>query len=76
MIAKLEFNLDDPDDRAAHKRTVQAFDLYCVVCDFDNYLRGLIKYDETLSEEVVEQLDRVRTELYDLLECSGVNLHE
>ena len=45
MKAKLEFDLDDPSDRKAHKRCVSATDAYLCLHDIDNMLRQKIKYE-------------------------------
>jgi len=45
MKAKLEFDLDDPSDRLAHKRAVSATDVYIAINDLDNHLRQMLKYD-------------------------------
>ena len=46
----LEFNLDDPYDRSAHKRAVSATDAYIAFHDIDNVLRDMLKYDKIIGE--------------------------
>lgn len=46
MKAKLEFDLDDPSDRKAHKRCVSATDAYLCLHDIDNMLRDYTKYSK------------------------------
>jgi hypothetical protein len=44
MKAKLEFDLDNIEERQEHKRCIKATDAYIVFNKIDNYLRGLVKY--------------------------------
>lgn len=46
MKATLEFNLDDPDDRKRHMRSITADDLYAAMADFAEALRKVRKYSE------------------------------
>lgn len=49
MKAKLEFDLDDPSDRLAHKRAISSTDAYIALHDIDNMLRKYTKYSEGIS---------------------------
>jgi len=73
MKATLSFNLDEPDDRSAHKRAVSATDLYIAIHEFDNYLRARLKYEE-LTEEVADALQKARDSLHNELGDRGVSL--
>jgi len=44
MKAKLEFDLDDPSDKKAHKRAVTATNAFLALYDIDNMLRDYTKY--------------------------------
>lgn len=73
MKAILEFDLDLPEDRSAHKRAISATDLYIAISEFDSYLRNRIKYEE-LPEPLVTELRAVRRQLHEKMEDSGVSL--
>ena len=74
--ATLSFNLEKPEDVAAHKRAVKALDMALVIWDIDQYLRGKIKYDETLHQEAHDALDKARGELYDIMNKHNVDIDE
>lgn len=48
MKAKLEFDLDDPSDKKAHRRCTNATNAYISFYDIDNYLRRIVKYDSNI----------------------------
>ncbi len=48
MKAILEFDLDEHEDRLAHKRAISATDVYLALHDIDNEFRKMIKYDSTI----------------------------
>jgi len=70
LIAKLEFNLDNADDREAHAIAVKAQDWYITVHEFDQWLRGLTKYGEG---GPVHSQD-VRDKLHEIMADNGVSL--
>lgn len=48
MKAKIEFDLDDPSDKKAHRRCINATNAYIAFHDIDNLLRNIIKYDSDI----------------------------
>lgn len=50
MKAKLEFDLDDPSDRKAHKRCVDATNAYIAIQAIDDHLRKITKYGYKIEE--------------------------
>lgn len=71
VIAKLEFPLPECQDQfemAAH-----AFDIKSVLWDFDEWLRGKLKYTDDFDGDT---LTAVRKELHRCLEQYNVRLHE
>ena len=50
MKAKLEFDLDNPDDKIAHMRCVKATDMAIMLWDIKQKIRSKLKYGEDLSE--------------------------
>jgi hypothetical protein len=66
MEAILKFNL--PDDQDDFRYAVEGTKWYLVVHTFDQYLRSRIKYNDNLSDEEYELLEKVREELYSTIE--------
>jgi hypothetical protein len=75
MKAILEFDLNELDDKLAHKRAVSSTDAYLVILGLQGYLRSRLKYEE-IPEEAVEALDLVRTKLYELLSEYNVDMDD
>ena len=69
MKAQLKFDLNDPDDINAHMRCVKAFDMAIVLWDFDQWLRGQIKYHN-------KDYQYARDELYRTMNEYNINLDE
>lgn len=72
--AILEFDLGDPDDRSTHERMLKSLDLSLVLWNFDQYLRGKLKHDSTLSDDAYSALEEAREKLYSLLQDSNLDL--
>jgi len=49
MKGKLEFDLDDPSDRLAHKRASNATNAYIAFHEIDNMLREYVKYNKNIN---------------------------
>lgn len=73
MKAILEFDLNEPDEREAHKRAVKADDLFTAIHEFDQYLRTEIKYVDH-HEIIIDALEKVREELYNKLAAHEWNI--
>lgn len=50
MKATLTFDLDDHDDKLAHKRAISATDAYITLHEIDNMLREYTKYSKDINE--------------------------
>lgn len=74
--AQLIFNLDEPDDVTAHKRAVKALDMAIVLWDMDQYLRQQLKYNDKITGEVYDALDKAREQLRDFMNNHNVDLDE
>lgn len=66
MIAKLEFNLDEPYEREAHMMALRGSSYKSALDEMNNYLRGRLKYEE-LPESVTEALQAARDHLNSLI---------
>lgn len=75
MKAKLEFDLDDMDDKMAHDRCIKATDMALVLWELTtNSYRGLtIGYDE--DDSYHKGVDAVYEKLRELLEEHDINPH-
>ena len=76
--AILEFDLNEPDDREAHKRAVKSLDLVLALWDIDQYLRSQIKYgNETeITDEQYKILEETRTKLHQILSEYNISFDE
>ena len=72
MKATLEFTL--PEETSDHLLAVHASDLHCSLWDFDQYLRGRVRDEEGLSEDVHEALQAARDKLYETMADHNVSL--
>ena len=77
MKAKLTFDLDDFDDREAHKRCLKSLDLCLLLWDLDKELRSRTKHaPDTATEEEVRVADEIRTILFQLMSKYNIDLDE
>lgn len=76
--AILEFDLNEPDDREAHKRAVKSLDLVLALWDIDQYLRSQIKYGDEieLTDEQFTTLDETREKLHSILREYNISFDE
>ena len=74
MKAKLEFDLDNPDDKIAHMRCVKATDMALMLWDIKQNIRSKLKYDEKLSEAEFHQWEIMQDEFYSIADDYGINL--
>ena len=64
MIAKLVFKL--PEEEEEHLAAIRGMSYKFVIEHMDEYFRGRLKYEETLSKSVREALEAARQELLEL----------
>ena len=76
MKAKLEFDLDNPDDKMAHMRCVKATDMALMLWDIKQKIRRKLKYNEDLSEDELHQWEVMQDEFYSIADDCGINLDE
>lgn len=74
--AILEFDLNELDDVAAHKRAVKALDMAIVLWDMDQYLRSQIKYNDNLTSEAYDVFEKTREQLREFMNQHNVDLDE
>lgn len=71
MQAQLIFDL--PEDQEAFTLASRAFDLHCVLFNFDQWLRARLKY-ETLSEEEDKAYADIRGRLAEFMADYNVSM--
>jgi len=76
MKAKLEFDLDNPDDKIAHMRCIKATDMALMFWDIKQKIRRKLKYNEDLSEDELHQWEVMQDEFYSIADDYGINLDE
>lgn len=74
MKAKLEFDLDNPDDRMGHMRCVKATDMALMLWDIKQKIRSKLKYSHDLSEDELHQWEVMQDEFYSIADDYGINL--
>lgn len=63
MVAVLTFDLEDPDDRDLHMRSILVDDLCRYVHDVDNLVRAMVKEDALIGAgELAAKLHDLKTE--------------
>ena len=76
MKATLEFDLDEGQDKTAHLRCVKAVNMAVALWDMDQYLRNQLKYNDKITGEVYDALDKAREQLRGFMNDHNVNLDE
>ena len=74
MKAILEFDLNDYDEKIAHKRYLSSDALCAVLHGIDEWLRGEIKYRDDGKRG--KHLQDARGKLYELMDSENINLDE
>ena len=74
MVGKLEFDLDDIDDRMAHLRCVKSTDMALMLWDIKQKIRSKLKYSDDLSEDELHQWEVMQDEFYSIADDYGINL--
>lgn len=74
MKGILEFNTEEPYEKLAFQRATKADSAYLVILGIYDYLREQLKYNENLSEDAAEALEKVRDHLAALEENYTVDV--
>lgn len=74
--AILEFDLNEEHDVIAHKRAVMSYELIAALLDIEQYLRSQIKYNDELSKEAYEALEKMREEFYEILKNRNISFDD
>ena len=74
MTATLTFNL--PEDEAEFRLACNGGKWMSAMYDLDQHLRGLLKYDESITGEAYDALDKVRDKLYEILNENSLSFNE
>lgn len=72
MKAILEFDL--PEDSSEFDLACRAAKFHGVLWDLDQWLRGIIKYDNVIPPEHIDVYQKVRDRLHEELSSNGVSL--
>jgi hypothetical protein len=74
--AILEFDLNDSDDRVEHARMMKSLDILMMMHEYDQYLRSETRYNESLSQEEHDVLQKAREKFYELMNSRGISIDE
>jgi hypothetical protein len=76
MKAKLEFDLDDFDDRMAHLRCVKSTDMAIVLSEMTSNARKRITMGSDYGDEYYKGVDDVFNKLRELMEENNLDMDE
>ncbi len=74
MKAILEFNL--PDDQSDFKKAVDGYKWALIAWDMDQYLRARMKYEDSISDEQYEAVEKAREKLRELVNEYSVSFDD
>jgi hypothetical protein len=72
--AVLKFNL--PEEQSEHRLALDGWKWRSVVSDIADKLRSALKHDDDLTPETNACLEKLREEVFRLLEDHGLNLYD
>jgi len=72
MKAILEFNL--PEDAHEYNLVNKAVDMSVVLHEFDQYLRGRIKYEDSITDDAHNAVEEAREKLWEMCRDGGIEL--
>ena len=70
---KATLNFDLPDDDFEFQCAVNGIALRRSICDFQEYMRQMYKYNESISEAEKEMVQSLRIRFQDILMDNGVH---
>jgi len=73
MKAILEYDLTQPEEKAAHFRAIMSLEMAIALHDVANLLRAKVKYGEH-SEELDEELNSLHIQFYSILHQNNLNI--
>jgi len=78
MKAKLEFDLNEPDERIEHLRCVKSLDLALATYDFINLLSEIRKKEDAMDKDMTaKQLKNfIDRRINEIIEDNNINIHE
>jgi hypothetical protein len=71
MKAILEFNI--PEDNEEFNLAVKASAMSVVIWGINSKLRGILKYDENISDETYKMVEEIKTHLFELINENDLN---
>ena len=71
MKAILEFDL--PEDNFEFQCAINGIALRRSICDFQEYMRQMYKYNERISDDEKKMIQHLREQFQEILEDNGVN---
>ena len=74
MIATLTYTL--PEEEPEFRLACNGAKWMGAMHDLDQHLRSLLKYDDTITGEAHDALDKVREKLYEILQENALSFNE
>lgn len=79
MVAKLEFDLDNPDDKIAHMRCIKSTDMAIVLFEIVHNLKNKLESRFESQPQPRDEFDGIEetfSEIYKLMDEHGINLNK
>ena len=73
-MAKVILEFDSDEDRDDMESAINGWKWKMLVWDLDQYLRSELKYNDKLTGEAYEAVEKIRETLYELKNESGLKL--
>jgi hypothetical protein len=72
MKVKIIFNL--PEDSHEYNLVNKAVDMSVVLHEYDQYLRGRLKYEENITDDAYKAVEEAREKLWEMCRDGGIEL--
>ena len=79
MKAKLQYDLNDPDDRMAHMRAVKSLDMASALFEITRNLKKQVERrfeDETIEYDSFDVIQEVFDRIYEILGDNSIDIDE
>lgn len=70
---KAALNFDLPEDSFEFQCAINGVTLRRSICDFQEYMRQMYKYNERISDDEKKMIQHLREQFQEILEDNGVN---
>ena len=69
---KIKIEYDMPDERGELDYALDGYKYQVVLQDIDNYLRKILKYDDSISDKEYDIYEEIREKIYNIAEENNI----